>query len=65
MTTARTKIQWLLAAAMVLAPSIDINAATTDADAGTWQMIVLTAPTQVSNAAVACWETKFFYCNPR
>ena len=53
MTVARTHIHWFLAAAMTFAPSIGGNAATTDPDAGTWRMIVLTGPTQVPVAPPA------------
>ena len=38
---------------MTFAPSIGGNAATTDPDAGTWRMIVLTGPTQVPVAPPA------------
>ena len=53
MTVARKHIHWFLAAAMAFAPSIGVNAATTDPDAGTWRMIVLTGPTQVPVAPPA------------
>ena len=47
MTIARKTICGFLAAAIAFAPSVGLNAATTDPDAGTWRMIVLTGPTQV------------------
>ena len=53
MTIARKTICRFLAAAIAFAPSIGVNAATTDPDAGTWRMIVLTGPTQVPVAPPA------------
>jgi hypothetical protein len=53
MTLARTHIHWFLAAAIAIAPSAAVGAATTDPDAGAWRMIVLTGPTQVPVAAPA------------
>ena len=53
MTVARTHIHWILAAAMAIALSIGANAASTDPNAGTWRMIVLTGPTQIPVAAPA------------
>ena len=47
MTIAPKAICGFLAAAIAFAPSIGVKAATTDPDAGTWRMIVLTGPTQV------------------
>ena len=53
MTVARTQIHWFLAGAIAIASSIGVNAATTDPDAGTWRMIVLTGPTQIPVSAPA------------
>jgi hypothetical protein len=50
MTLAGKNVHWFLAVAMALAPAIGVDAATTDPDAGTWRMIVLTGPTQVAVA---------------
>ena len=53
MTLARTHLQWFLAATVAIASATGVNAATTDPDAGTWRMIVLTGPTQIPVAAPA------------
>jgi hypothetical protein len=53
MTRARTISHWFLAAAIAFAPSLSVNAATPDPDAGTWRMIVLTGPSQVPVPAPA------------
>src|ERR1044072_9503268 len=42
---------WLLLAALAFAPTTSLRAASTDAGAGKWRMIVLTGPTQFAVAA--------------
>ena len=42
---------WLLLAALSFAPTTSLRAASTDAGAGNWRMIVLTGPTQFAVAA--------------
>jgi PAP2 superfamily len=53
MTRTRRISHWFLAAALAFAPSLGVNAATPDPDAGTWRMIVLTGSAQVPVAAPA------------
>ena len=51
MSTPRTLSHWFVAAAVVataLPPTAPLKAAGNDADAGTWQMIVMTGPTQIA-----------------
>ena len=51
MRSLRPTLCWLLLAALSLTPPTSLKAASTDAGAGNWRMIVLTGPTQIAVAA--------------
>jgi len=51
MRSLRPTLCWLLLAALSLTPTTSLKAASTDAGAGNWRMIVLTGPTQIAVAA--------------